>query len=171
MSLDKKVILNETAHLEGSPAIRESESNEKRVFVVPAGPGNGNNRPKNILAHLSKDDLVNDVRMFAAEKGLEEYLPELEKGALLAQRPDDYDEIDELTDEDRASIRYEKEHKWSHPLWLWLTIIICSTGKFLLSILRMMKRRTTAAWTRVWDAGSKSHQAGRQALPWRQKTA
>lgn len=150
MSLDKKVILNETAHLEGSPTIGETATvDEKRVVVVPAGPGNGNNRPRNILAHLSKDDLLNDVRTFAAEKGLEEYLPDLEKGALLAQRPDDYEEIAELTDEDRVSIRYEKEHKWSHPLWLWLTIIICSTGEFLLSILRLVWRWTTVAEAHV----------------------
>jgi hypothetical protein len=132
MSLDKKVILNETAHLEGSPAVRETSPDEKRVVVVPAGPGKGGNKPKNILEHISKEDLLNDVRNFAAEKGLEEYLPDLEKGALLAQRPDDFEEIQELTAEDIASIRYEKEHKWSHPLWLWLTIIICSTGEFLL---------------------------------------
>ncbi|KAI5450673.1 hypothetical protein NCC49_002930 [Naganishia albida] len=128
MSLDKKVILNETAHLESSPAVRETESDEKHVVVVPSGPGKGGNKPKNILAGISKEDLLNDVRSFAAEKGLEEYLPDLEKGALLAQRPDDFEEISELTEEDIASIRYEKEHKWSHPLWLWLTIIVCSTG-------------------------------------------
>lgn len=135
MSLDKKVILNETAHLESSPAVREAESDEKHVVVVPSGPGKGGNKPKNILAGISKEDLLNDVRSFAAEKGLEEYLPDLEKGALLAQRPDDFEEISELTEEDIVSIRYEKEHKWSHPLWLWLTIIVCSTGEFLLGSL------------------------------------
>lgn len=131
---DKKIILDAAAHIEGSPAVRETESVEKRVVVVPSGPGHGNNRPKNILADLSKEDLLADVRMFATQKGLEEYLPDLEKGALLAQRPEEYDDIDELTDEDRAVIKYEKEHKWSHPLWLWLTIIICSTGEFLVIV-------------------------------------
>ena len=130
MSVDKKILLSETAHLEGSPAVRETAEDEKSpVLVIPSTPRNGNNKPQNILAHLSKEDLLSDVRTFATQRGLEEYLPDLEKGALLAQRPDDFDEIAELTEEERAAIRYEKEHKWSHPLWLWLTIIICSTGK------------------------------------------
>jgi hypothetical protein len=130
MSVDKKILLTETAHMEGSPAVRETAKDEKRVLVVPSGPGNGNNKPKNILAGLSKEDLLSDVRTFATQKGLEEYLPELEKGALLAQRPDDFEEIAELDDQDRAAIRHERDHKWSHPLWLWLTIIICSTGEY-----------------------------------------
>lgn len=130
MSIDKKILLSETAHLEGSPAVRETAEDEKSpVLVIPSTPRNGNNKPQNILAHLSKEDLLSDVRTFVTQRGLEEYLLDLEKGALLAQRPDDFDEIAELTEEDRAAIRYEKEHKWSHPLWLWLTIIICSTGK------------------------------------------
>ncbi|GHJ90375.1 hypothetical protein NliqN6_6777 [Naganishia liquefaciens] len=129
MSVDKKILLSETAHLEGSPAVRETLDDEKSpVLVIPSTPRNGSNKPQNILAHLSKEDLLSDVRNFATQRGLEEYLPDLEKGALLAQRPDEYEDIAELTEEDRAAIRYEKAHKWNHPLWLWLTIIICSTG-------------------------------------------
>lgn len=129
MSDDKKIILSEAAHLEGSAAIRETSYNDKQqVKIVPTGVGNGNNRPKNVLAHLSKEDLLSDVRLFATQKGLEEYLPDLERGALLAQRPDEFEEISELTEEDKQVIRHERDHKWSHPLWMWLTIIICSTG-------------------------------------------
>lgn len=137
MSVDKKILLSETAHVEGSPAVRETDDDEKSpVLVIPSTPRNGTNRPKNILAQLSKEDLLSDVRTFATQKGLEEYLPDLEKGALLAQRPDDFHEIVELTDEDRVAIQYEKDHKWSHPLWLWLTIIICSTGEFPVFAMR-----------------------------------
>lgn len=39
---------------------------------------------------------------------LVEHLPILRKGALLAQRPMDYDYIEELTDEDRSRIDYEQ---------------------------------------------------------------
>ncbi|KAJ9124772.1 hypothetical protein QFC24_003140 [Naganishia onofrii] len=129
MSDDKKIILDETAHMEGSAAVRETKyDNEQRLKIVPTQAGNGKNRPKNVLAHLSKEDLLSDVRLFAAQKGLEEYLPDLERGALLAQKPDNFEEIVELTEEDKQVIRHERDHKWSHPLWMWLTIIICSTG-------------------------------------------
>ncbi|KAJ9099195.1 hypothetical protein QFC21_004075 [Naganishia friedmannii] len=135
MSDDKKIILSEAAHLEGSAAIRETKYDDKqRVKIVPTGPGNGKNRPKNVLAHLSKEDLLSDVRLFATQKGLDEYLPDLERGALLAQQPNEFEEISELTEEDKQIIRHERDHKWSHPLWMWLTIIICSTvslNKFL----------------------------------------
>ncbi|KAJ9116455.1 hypothetical protein QFC22_004897 [Naganishia vaughanmartiniae] len=129
MSDDKKVILSEAAHLEGSPAVRETKyGDQQQVKIVPTGAGNAKVRPKNVLANLSKEDLLSDVQLFATQKGLEEYLPDLEKGALLAQRPDEFEEISELTEEDKQHIRHERDHKWSHPLWMWLTIIICSTG-------------------------------------------
>lgn len=47
------------------------------------------------------------VEQFAREKGMEEQLPYLKKGALLAQNPKDFENIPELDEEDRAIIRRE----------------------------------------------------------------
>ncbi|KAL8289990.1 hypothetical protein RQP46_002929 [Phenoliferia psychrophenolica] len=83
---------------------------------------------ENPLLGISREQLRRDVEVFAREKGLEEHLPVLQKGAILAQNPLDYDMLPELTAEDRTAIRWEHEHKWSHPWTLYLTIILCSMG-------------------------------------------
>jgi hypothetical protein len=33
-----------------------------------------------------------------------------------------------LVGEDKQHLRFEKEHKWKHPLQLYITIIVCSIG-------------------------------------------
>jgi hypothetical protein len=65
---------------------------------------------------------------FCEEKGLNEHVEIMKKGALLAQNPHDYDNIHELTAEDREAIDYEHAHKWSHPATLYLTIFLCALG-------------------------------------------
>lgn len=63
-----------------------------------------------------------DVKEFAHQYQLEEILPLLEKGALVAQSPDDYETIPELDEADRIALKNEVEHKWSHPAKLYMTI-------------------------------------------------
>lgn len=74
---------------------------------------------------------MHDVELFAEEKGLKEQLPILRKGALLAQDPDNYENLgwdEELTPEEKAVLVKEKDHKWHLPFKLYLTIVTCAIG-------------------------------------------
>ncbi|KAJ3713394.1 hypothetical protein EV361DRAFT_936800 [Lentinula raphanica] len=87
---------------------------------------NVNARIQNPLHGIPKAKLMAQVEQFAREKGMEEQLPYLRKGALLAQNPKDFENIPELDEEDRAVIRREVTHKWSQPKDMYKTVIICS---------------------------------------------
>lgn len=81
---------------------------------------------KNPLAGIPKDQLFQDVEEFASEFGLNDEIPLLKKGALIAQSPGEADSITELNDEDRRVLRDEITHRWRHPRTLYLTIILNS---------------------------------------------
>jgi hypothetical protein len=85
----------------------------------------------NILAHLPKEVLLNDVEHFVREYGLEEHRESFIKGALVAQRPHAINNIAELSPEEKDALHYEREHKWSHPAMLYITIFICSVSLYL----------------------------------------
>lgn len=53
-------------------------------------------------------------------------LPLLQKGALTAQSPREFESIPDLDEEDRAHLRMEREHRWHHPRILYFTIILNS---------------------------------------------
>ena len=62
----------------------------------------------NPLLGLSPEALIEDVDVFIKEKGLQDKQDLFRKAALLAQRPADYEDIPELTEDDRYHIRREK---------------------------------------------------------------
>ncbi|KAM0746490.1 hypothetical protein T439DRAFT_132578 [Meredithblackwellia eburnea MCA 4105] len=82
----------------------------------------------NPLSGIPREQLLSDVTRFAEEKGLTEHLAILEKGALLAQSPLDYDSLDVLDQNEKDFIKYEHEHKWHLPGILYFTVILCSLG-------------------------------------------
>ncbi|KAI1486003.1 sugar transporter-domain-containing protein [Biscogniauxia mediterranea] len=74
---------------------------------------------------------MRDVEIFAEKKGLTEHIALLRKGALVAQNPNDYDDIDgeEALDEaEKSALRDEVIHRWRMPWRLFLTIATCSIG-------------------------------------------
>lgn len=82
----------------------------------------------NPLAGIPKEQLLCNVEAFAQEKGLTDELEMLQKGALLAQRPAEYEEIVELSQAEKDAVAHEYAHKWSHPKLLYMTIFVCSIG-------------------------------------------
>lgn len=70
---------------------------------------------------------MSDVERFANQHGLSEHTDLLKKGALVAQDPANYENMDLLEDE-KAALRKEVTKKWSHPKLLYITIIVCSIG-------------------------------------------
>ncbi|KAF7883208.1 uncharacterized protein EAF02_005128 [Botrytis sinoallii] len=83
---------------------------------------------QNPLAGLSESTLIRDVGEFAQANDLNHILPLLEKGALVASDPENFENVGRLDEEDKVALRYEAAHRWSHPTTLYLTIITCSIG-------------------------------------------
>ncbi|KAH7117556.1 hypothetical protein B0J11DRAFT_87834 [Dendryphion nanum] len=82
----------------------------------------------NPLAEIPRDTLLRDVEDFAREKDLEDIIPILKKGALVAQDPSRFEEIESLDDVERDALIQERDRKWHHPKALFWTIIVCSIG-------------------------------------------
>jgi hypothetical protein len=74
---------------------------------------------KNSLSGFTREELLADVGMFAKEKDLEHIIPLLKKGALVAQNPKKFEEIEELDDIEREWLRQEKTHRWNQPKMLY----------------------------------------------------
>ncbi|TVY90916.1 putative metabolite transport protein [Lachnellula willkommii] len=86
---------------------------------------------KNPLAGISQETLLRNVEVFAQEKGLSEHTAILQKGALVAQDPANYEDITgqhALTPDEVDQLRNEVLHKWRHPWALYVTIFTCSIG-------------------------------------------
>ncbi|KAH8167379.1 hypothetical protein CIB48_g876 [Xylaria polymorpha] len=86
---------------------------------------------RNPLAGIPREQLLADVDEFARENGLNDYVPILRKGALVAQDPTCFEDIQGAEALDEAEIyalKREITHKWSVPRTLYLTIATCSIG-------------------------------------------
>lgn len=80
---------------------------------------------------IPRDQLMRDVEAFVQEKGLQEHVEIFRKGALVAQSPADFEDIDgaeALDQAEKDALRNEILHKWRLPWRLYLTIITCSIG-------------------------------------------
>lgn len=82
----------------------------------------------NPLTGIPKDELLRQVEIFAQEKGITDEIECLKRGALLAQRPADYQSIEELSEDEKNAVAHEYAHRWSHPFLLYMTIFTCSIG-------------------------------------------
>ncbi|KMU79773.1 arabinose-proton symporter [Coccidioides immitis RMSCC 3703] len=89
---------------------------------------NVSGRIKNPLAHIPKHRLLRDVEEFANKNGLDDILPNLQKGALIAKDPANFETVEGITEEEIEVIRDEVVHKWRQPRPLYYTIILCSIG-------------------------------------------
>ena len=59
---------------------------------------------------------------------MQEVAPLLQKGALVAQAPGNFEQLDELSSAERDALRNETLHKWRQPRALYTTVILCSVG-------------------------------------------
>ncbi|OKL63218.1 hypothetical protein UA08_01311 [Talaromyces atroroseus] len=89
---------------------------------------NASARIKNPLADLTPQEVLRDVSEFAQTHELTDILPVLEKGALVARDPANFDTVEGLTELEAEAIRNEVLHKWKQPIALYFTIILCSIG-------------------------------------------
>ncbi|KAK9341954.1 hypothetical protein V1522DRAFT_433013 [Lipomyces starkeyi] len=113
------------------PVLMENDyyENEKGLPVEHIDLNNNvSAKIKNPLAGIPASDLLDQLNAFAEEQCMNDILPLLLKGALVAQDPPAFGRVPDLTEEERVVLRNEVEHKWSQPLALYLTIITCSIG-------------------------------------------
>ena len=80
----------------------------------------------NPLEGVPKAKLLADAAKFANAHGLQHLTAEIQKGALVAQDPENFENIEELTEEDRVALRREKTHRWDQPWQLYYLVILCS---------------------------------------------
>ncbi|KAJ9613140.1 hypothetical protein H2200_003081 [Cladophialophora chaetospira] len=93
------------------------------------------NRDKNLdakisnpLADIPREALLADVEDFATTNGMTNELDLLQKGALVAQNPSQFEHLDMLDDAEKDALRIEVNKKWRHPKKLYMTVAICSIG-------------------------------------------
>jgi hypothetical protein len=48
--------------------------------------------------------------------------------ALVARDSESFEEVEQLTAEERAALIYERDHKWHGPKMLWYSIGLCAVG-------------------------------------------
>jgi len=75
----------------------------------------------NILHGVPKEALFSAVEAFTAEHGLQESEQVFKKGALVAQKPHDFENIDDLSGEDKEALQYEVDNKWKQTGPLYFT--------------------------------------------------
>jgi len=84
---------------------------------------------KNPLTGMSEADVIADVDRFVDEKGLREHREAFRTGALLArvgQRPDGFEQLDSITDDQKEKLRHEIAHRWSQPFMLYFLVVLCA---------------------------------------------
>lgn len=86
------------------------------------------NRIHNPLVDISREQLIADVKRFAKEHQLEDVEPLLLKGAIVAQSPALFEELEVLDEADRTVIREEITHRFKLPRTLYFTIILNSVA-------------------------------------------
>ncbi|KAK1988157.1 hypothetical protein LZ30DRAFT_777020 [Colletotrichum cereale] len=82
---------------------------------------------KNPLRGVPKAELLDRVADYQRSHGLpDDILPLLKKGALVAQNPALFEDIDELDEGEKRALREEVTHRWKHPWPLYYTICLNS---------------------------------------------
>lgn len=84
---------------------------------------------RNPLAGLSEEQVIADVDAWCVEKGLSEHQDAFRKGALIArvgQRDDGFEYVTQLSSEEKDMLRYEINHRWSHPFQLYFLVVLCA---------------------------------------------
>jgi hypothetical protein len=112
--------------------IVEKGEHAEQGWTEDEAPVNRNNnlsaKIKNPLAHVSHEQLVQDVERFAKDHDMVDLTPMLVKGAFVAKDPPAFESVEGLTEVEKEAIRNEVLHKWRQPRALYFTIILCSIG-------------------------------------------
>lgn len=86
---------------------------------------------RNPLAGLTESELNSQVVTFCNRYDFNERIETFQKAALVAQRPQDFETITTLTDDDKYHIRRETTNKWRLPFDMYMCIAVVSIGSAL----------------------------------------
>jgi hypothetical protein len=92
-------------HQEDADALPLEKAEERDARIA------GRATLQNALHGISKIRLFAEVDQFCKDHKLEEHQEVFRKGALLAQRPDEWALLDDLSDDEKAAAKYERDHK------------------------------------------------------------
>ena len=81
---------------------------------------------ENPLAHKTREELMADVERFCEDSDLTEHLELFQKGALVAQSPDNAQNLKELSEQEKDALARETTHRWSQPFMLYWLCVMCS---------------------------------------------
>lgn len=112
---------------------------------------------RNPLLGYSHSELMADVDAFTEKYGLNEHRDSFRRGALVAQasnRPNGFETITELSEEEKAVLRKEVTHRWDQPFMLYFLGLLCA-GSAIVQICQSFPKIFTISannlstvWTR-----------------------
>ena len=79
-------------------------------------------RIRNPLVGIPRETLLEDVELYARQHNLQAILPDLKKGAIVAQNPKGLDAMDELDESEKRAFQNEAKYKWRQPKILYFTV-------------------------------------------------
>lgn len=83
-------------------------------------------RIRNPLVGIPRETLLEDVELYARQHNLQDILPDLRKGAIVAQNQKGLDAMDELNESEKQAFRDEFQYKWRQPKILYFTVVLNS---------------------------------------------
>lgn len=84
---------------------------------------------RNPLTGMSEGETIADADNFVEQRGLQQDRETFRKGALLArvnQRPDGFEYVDCVTEEEKTVLREEIAKRWSQPFMLYFLVVLCA---------------------------------------------
>ncbi|KXH42165.1 hypothetical protein CSIM01_12397 [Colletotrichum simmondsii] len=108
-----------------------SPTNTKTTSTPTGGGGRASTAAllRNPLVGLTHDEILKDADAFTEAKGLQEHREVFRKGALVAQvinRPDGFESVAALDEEEKAVLRKEVSHRWHQPMSLYFLCALCA---------------------------------------------
>ena len=76
----------------------------------------------------SKEQTITNARAFAEAHGMAEHAALFGRAALVARDSERFEMLNDLDEQERASLIYERDHKWHGPKMLWYSIALCAMG-------------------------------------------
>ncbi|KJX94588.1 sugar transporter like protein [Zymoseptoria brevis] len=83
---------------------------------------------ENPLKRGTSEQTAAKAREFCQMAGMPEHADLFGKAALVARDPDAFEALPGLSEEERAALIYERDHKWHGPKMLWYSIGLCAIG-------------------------------------------
>lgn len=89
---------------------------------------NVNAEIRNPLSGLSEAELHSQVVTFCERYDFNDKIDTFQQAALVAQRPNDFENIPQLSEDDKYHLRRETTHKWRLPFAMYMAIAVVSLG-------------------------------------------